>query len=89
MLTLILCPFHPRVTEVARKKTGHSSKLAGGMLHLNTHTPLIQRSRSGLTMPLSKHSVETYPEASSHAICQGTLNHSRLSLLNHCGLILA
>ena len=27
------------------------------MLHLNTHTPLTQRSRSGLTMSLSRHSV--------------------------------
>ena len=37
----------------------HSAKSAGSRLHLNTHTPLIQRSRSGLTMPLSRHSVET------------------------------
>ena len=30
-------------------------------------------------MPLSRHSVETYPETSSHAISQGTFGHSRLS----------
>ena len=46
---------------------------------LNTHTPLTQRSRSWLTMPLSRHSVGTYQETSSHATCQGTLGHSRLS----------
>ena len=36
------------------KDPGYSAKSAGGRLHLNTHTPLTQRSRSGLTMPLSK-----------------------------------
>ena len=41
------------------KDPGHFAKSAGGRLHLNTHTPLTQRSRSGLTMPLSRHSVGT------------------------------
>ena len=41
---------------------GHSAKSAGGRLHLNTHTALTQRSRSGLTMPLCRHSVGTYQE---------------------------
>ena len=63
----------PRVTAVARKR----------------HRSFCQRSRSGLTMPLSKHSVGTYPETSSHATRQGTLGYSRLSSLSHCGLILA
>ena len=67
------------------KDPGHSAKSAGGSLHLNTHTPLTQRSRSGLTMPLSRHSVGT----SSHATCRETLGHSRLRSLSHCGLILA
>ena len=79
----------PRVTAVARKDPGHSAKSAGGRLHLKTHTPLTQRSRSGLTMPLSRHSVGTYPETSSHATCQGTFGNSSLSSLSHCGLILA
>ena len=35
---------------------------AGGRLHLNLHTPLTQRSRSGLTMPLSRHTVGNYQE---------------------------
>ena len=42
------------------KDPGHSPKSADGGLHLNTHTPLSQWSRSGLTMPLCRHSVETY-----------------------------
>ena len=56
MLTLIRCPFHPCVTAVAHKDPGHSAKGADGRLHLNMHTPLTQRSQSGLTMPLSRHS---------------------------------
>ena len=40
-------------------------------------------------MPLSRHSVGTYPETNSHATCQGTFGHGRLSSLNHCGLDLA
>ena len=40
-------------------------------------------------MPLSRHSMGTYPEMSSHTTCQGTFGHSRLSLLSHYGLILA
>ena len=32
-------------------------------------------------MPLSEHSMETYPETSSHATCQETFGHSRLSPL--------
>ena len=81
VLTFIRCPFHPRVTAVAGKRSGHSAKSAGGRLHLNAHTPLTQRSRSGLTMPPSRHSVGTYPETSSQATCQGTRGHSRLSQL--------
>ena len=40
-------------------------------------------------MPLSRHSVGTYQETSAHTTRQGTLGHSRLSSLSHCGLILA
>ena len=71
------------------KDTGHSDKSAGGRLHPNRHTPLTQRSQGGPTMPLSRHGVETYPETSSHATCQGTIGHSPLNSLSHCGLILA
>ena len=39
-------------------------------------------------MPLSRHNVRTYSETSSHATCQETFGHGRLSPLSHCGLIL-
>ena len=64
------------------KDPGHSAKSAGGRLHPNTHTTLTQRSRCGLTMPLSRHSVETYPETSTHATSQVSFGHSRLSSLS-------
>ena len=67
----------------------HSVKNAGGRLHWNMHTPLTQWSWSGLTMSLPRHSMETYLETSSHTTCKGTLGHIHLSLLNHCGLIMA
>ena len=67
------------------KDPGHSARSAGGRLHLNMHTPLTQQSRSGLTMPLSRHSVGTYQQTGSHATRHGTLGKS----LSHCGLILA
>ena len=40
-------------------------------------------------MPLSRHSVGTYPETSLHAVCRETLDHSRLSSLSYYGLVLA
>ena len=79
--TLVLPQWHV-------KDPGHSAKSAGDTLHLNKHTSLTQRSRSRLTMPLSRQSVGTYYETSPHATLQGTLGHSRLSSLSHCGLIL-
>ena len=39
-------------------------------------------------MLLSRHSVGTNQETSSHATRQGTLGNSRLSSLSHFGLIL-
>ena len=71
------------------KDPGHFAKSAGGRLHPNVHTPLTQRSRSGLTIPLSSHCVGIYQETSSHATRQVTLRHCRLSLPSQCVLILA
>ena len=71
------------------KFPGHSANSASGRLHLNTYTHLTQQSWRGLTMPLSRNSVGTHPGTSSHATCQETFGHSRLSSLSHCGLILA
>ena len=63
-LTLCADLFGVRSTPVLPqwhvKDPGHSAKSAGGRLHLNTHTPLTQRSGSGLNMPLPRHSVGTY-----------------------------
>ena len=59
VLTLIQCPFHSVLPQWHVKDPGYSAKRAGGRLHLNTHTPLTQRSRSGLTM-LYGHSLGTY-----------------------------
>ena len=64
------------------KDPGHSAKSAGSKLHLNMHTPLTERSRSGLTMPLARHRVGTFLEKSSYATRQGTFGYSRLSSLS-------
>ena len=69
------------------KIPGYCAKSAGGRLYLNTHAPVTKRSRSGLTLPLSRHSVGTYLETSSHVTCKRTFGHGRLSSLSHCGLI--
>ena len=47
------------VTAMACENPGNSAKSPGGRLHLNTHTPLTQRSQSGLAM-LSRHTMGTY-----------------------------
>ena len=80
---------NPVLTQWHVKDPSHSVKSTGGRLHLNMQTPLTERCRSGLTMPLSRHSVGSNQETSSHATRQGTLGHSRLSSLSYCGLILA
>ena len=76
----------PMLPQWHVKDPGYSARSAGGRLHLNMHTLLTQRSQSGLTM---LHSVGTYQEMSSTATCLGTFGHNRLSLLSHCGPILA
>ena len=78
----------PVLSQRHVKDHGHSAKSVSGRLQLNTHTPLTQQSRSGLTMPVYSHSVG-YQETSSQATHQGTLGHCHLSSLSHCGLILA
>ena len=66
------------------KYPGYFAKSAGGRLHLNMHTPFTQRSRSGLTMPLSRHSVGTYQAVrSSHASlnCSGQKSYNNLQFM--------
>ena len=93
MLTLVRCPFHPRVTAVARKRPRpfcHKCRWQVTPKHAYTLNPMRSDwARTGLTMPLSRHSLGTYQETSLHATRRGTLSHSRLSSLSHCGLILA
>ena len=73
------------LTQWHVKDPGHSAKRASGRLHVDTHTPLTQRSRSGLTMPLSGHSVGTYSVCHiietimprhSDETCKGTSSHA-------------
>ena len=61
----------PVLSQRHVKGPGHSAKSAGGSLHRNTHTPLIQPSRSGLTM-LSRNSAPPPP-----------VDHCPLSHLSH------
>ena len=77
LLTLPLLLFCIRSMFVLRqwhiKDPGHSAKRAGGKLHLNTHTPLTQRNRSGMTMLCTPVPIK---ETSSHATRQGMPDHS-------------
>ena len=75
--------FTPVVPQWYVNDPSYSVKSAGGRLHLNTRTPLTQRSRIGLTMSLSRQSVGTYQGTSLYATRQGTLGHGRLSSLSH------
>ena len=52
-------PPHPLLPQWHVKDPGHSAKSANDRLHVYMHKPLTQRGRSGLTMPLSRHSEET------------------------------
>ena len=58
----------PALPQWHVKDPDHSAKSAGSRLHLNTHTPLSQRSQSGLT----KHSVGIYQEVSTHNSSRNT-----------------
>ena len=79
----------PMLPQWHIKDPGLYAKRGRSRLYLNTHAPLTQRSRSGLTRPLPRHRVEIYRETSLHATRQGTLGHSRLGSLSRCRLILA
>ena len=69
VLTLMRCPFHPSVTAVARKRPRSFCQKYRWQV-----TP--KHARSGLTMPLTRHSVGTYQETSSHATRQEILGQS-------------
>ena len=86
MLTLIRFPFHPSVTAMELKRFRSFCQKCRWQVHLNTHRPLTQRSRSGLTL-LPWYRVGTYQGNELTRNSSGRV-HSRLSLLSHCGLIL-
>ena len=62
VLTLIRCPFHPRVIATARKRPRSFCQKCKWQATPIMHTSLTQRSRGGLTKPLPWHSVGTYHE---------------------------
>ena len=67
------------------KDPSHSAKSAGGRLWWNTCTPMTHWSRKGL-LCCPDTVWELIRETDSHTTYQGTLVHSHLSLLSHCGL---
>ena len=86
VLTLIRCPFHPRVTIVARKRPRPFCQKCRWQVTPKYAYTLDQRSRSGLTMLMCRHSVGTYPETSSRATCQGTPPPPPFFLASHLSL---
>ena len=89
VLTLIRYPFHHRVTAVARKRPWSFCQKCRWQVTPKHAYTLTHWSWNGLTMPVSRHSVGTYQEMSSHATRQEMLGHGHLSSLSHCWLILA
>ena len=88
---ICLCPYKASSVD-AKEAFQHATTIVFSILDIIIQQLWFQSgfgSRSGLTIPLSRHSVGTYSETSSHATCQGTFGHSRLSSLSHYGLILA
>ena len=89
VLTLILCPFQPRVTAVARKRPRSLCQK-----HRWQVTP-----KHAYTLDPTKSEWADYAavqaqcgnlsETKSHATCQETFGHSRLTWMSHSGLILA
>ena len=85
VLTLIQC----HVVQLWHAKySGHSAKSAGGRFHLNMLTPLTQRSRSGLTVPLFR---DEFPDLldfcnnlSGNCIVLGDMNAHSDSPNNPC-----
>ena len=89
VLTHIRCPCHPCITTVAHKRPQSFCQKCKWQVTPETHIDPWPNEVGVGWLPLSGHNVGTYPETSSHATCQGTLGHSRLRSLSHCGLILA
>ena len=78
-------PFQPRVTAVARKRPRSFCQMSRCEVTPKHAYILDPTKLEWLTVPLSRHSEVTYQETSSYATRQGTLGHSRLCWLSHCG----
>ena len=89
MLTLIRCPFHPRVTAVARESPRSFCQRCRWQVTRKHAYTLDPTKSEWADFAAVEHNVRAYQKTSSHATRQGTLSHSRLSSLSHCGLILA
>ena len=89
MLTLTLCPFHPRVTTVARKRPWSFCQNCRWQVtskHAYTLDPMKSEWANYAAVQAECGNLSG---TSSQATCQGTLSHSYLSSLSHCRLILA
>ena len=89
VLNLIRCPFHPRVTAVARKRPRSFYQKCRWQVTLKHAHTLDPTKSKWADYAAVRACVGTYQERSSNATRQGILGHSRLSSLGHCGLILA
>ena len=67
-------------------KTQYLIRHAISFLYYHSH--LLRCRRHLHLFSITRHTEGTYQETSSHATRQGTLSHSRLSSLSHCGPIL-
>ena len=78
----VCCPFHPRVTAVARKRPrSFCQKCRWQVIPEHAYIPDPTKSEWA--------DNAAYPETRTHATRQETLGHSRLSSLSHYRLILA
>ena len=91
VLTLIRCPFHSRVTAEPRKiPRSFCQKCRWQVTPKHAYT--LDPAKSEWADYAAVQAECGYPsenELTAHATRQGTLGHSRLSSLSHCGLILA
>ena len=92
VLALIRCPFHPHVTAVARERPrSFCQKCRWQVTHEHAYTldPWKSEWADYAAVQAKCENLSLYQEMRSHVTCLGTLGHSHLSSLSHCGLILA
>ena len=89
VLTLIRCPFHLLVTALARKRPRSFCQKCKWRV-TPEHASTFDSTKSGTAdYAAVGHNAGIYPETSSHATCQRTFCHSRISSMSLCGLVLA